>query len=88
MVHATLTIRRVSMNMAHHSKILHMVVEINQALIESLVNTGVFMSVMTTNVVRELGIMHLVASHEIYMTTSSIMTCALGRITKLHFVMI
>jgi hypothetical protein len=87
-VHATLAIRRVSMNKAHHSKILHMVVEINQALIESLVNTRVSMSVMATSVVRELGIMHLMASHETYMTTSSIMTCALGGIKKLHFVII
>jgi hypothetical protein len=58
---------------------LHLVVEINQALIKGLVDTWVFMSIMATNIVRELVIMHLVAGHETYMTTSSIVIDALGR---------
>jgi predicted aspartyl protease len=49
-------------------------VEINQTLIESLVDIGASMSVMTSSVIKELGIMHLVAYHEIYMTTFGIVT--------------
>jgi hypothetical protein len=41
------------------------------------------MSVMATSVVREFGIMHLVAGHETYKTTCGIVTQALGKITKL-----
>jgi predicted aspartyl protease len=52
-------------------------------MIEGLVDTGAFMSVMATNVVRELGIMHLVVSHETYKIMSSIVTQALKRITEL-----
>jgi len=81
-IHSTPAIRRVNVNKTHRSKTLHLVVEINQAMIEGLVDTGASMSVMATNVVRELGIMHLVASHEISKTVSSIVTQALGRITK------
>jgi predicted aspartyl protease len=40
---------------------LHLAVEINQAMIEGLVDTRASMSVMAANVVRKLGIMHLVA---------------------------
>jgi hypothetical protein len=38
---------------------------------------------MATNVVRELGIMHLVVGHETYKMASNIVTHALGRITEL-----
>jgi hypothetical protein len=37
-------------------------VEINNYVVEGLINTGVFMSVMVANVVEELSIMHLVSS--------------------------
>ncbi len=40
------------------------------------------MSVMEASVVRELGIMHLVAGHETYKTTSSIITQTLRRIIE------
>jgi len=53
-------------------------VEINQALIEGLVDTRASMLVMAANVFKKLSIMHLVAGHETYKTTSSIMTQALG----------
>jgi len=82
-IHSTLTIRKVNVNKIHCSRTLHLAIEINQATIEGLVDTGAFMSVMATNVVRELGIMHLVASHKTYKTTSSIVTQALKRITEL-----
>jgi predicted aspartyl protease len=56
--------------------------DINQTLIEGLVDTRASMLVMATNVVRELGIMHLVAGHETYKTTFGIVMQALGRNTK------
>ncbi len=63
MIHSTLAIRRVSINETHHSKTLHLVVD-----------TGASMSVMATSVVRELGIMHIVAGHETYKIAFSIVT--------------
>ncbi len=74
---------KVSVNKTHCNKTLHLAMEINRALIEGLVDIGASMSVMAANVVRELGIMHLMASHEIYKTTSSIVMQAIGMITKL-----
>jgi len=56
--------------------------EINQALIEGLVDTRASMLGMAANVVRKLGIMHLMVGHETYKTTSGIMTQALRKITK------
>jgi hypothetical protein len=81
-VHSTLAIRKVSVNKTHRNKILHLVVEINQVMIEGLVDIEAFTSVMATNVVKELGIMHLVANHETYKMASGIIH-ALGRIVEL-----
>jgi hypothetical protein len=52
-------------------------------MIEGLVDTGTFMSIMAASVVRELGIMHLVVGHETYKTIFGIITQALGRIVEL-----
>jgi len=49
-------------------------------VVEGLVDTGAFMSIMATTVVRELGIMHLVNGSETYKTASGVVTHALGRI--------
>ncbi len=57
-------------------------------MIEGLEDTGASMSIMATNIVKKFGIMHIVAGHETYMTTYNIVTHALGRITKFHFVII
>jgi hypothetical protein len=64
----------------HKSKTLHLLVEINNYVVEGLVNTGAFMSIMVVAMVRELGIMHLVTGSETYKTTSGVVTQALGRI--------
>ncbi len=72
-----------SVNKTHYYKTLRLAIEINQAMIEGLVDSRTSMSVMATSVVRELGIMHLVSSHETYKMTSGIMTQALGRIAEL-----
>ncbi len=71
-IHSTPVIKKVSVNKTHHNKTLHLVVKINQAMIEGLVGTQASMSIMATNVVRELGIMHLVAGHETYKIASGI----------------
>ncbi len=73
-VHATPTIKKMNINRAHHIKTLHMAVEINQALIKGLVDIGASMSIMATNVVRKLGIMHSVVGHETYKIAFDIMT--------------
>ncbi len=64
----------------HKSKTLHLLVEINNYVVEGLVNTGASMSIMVVAMVRELGIMHLVTGSETYKTTSGVVTQALGRI--------
>jgi hypothetical protein len=53
-------------------KMFHLVVEINQALLEGLVNIGASISIMATSVAKKLGIMHLVLGHETYKTTFGI----------------
>jgi predicted aspartyl protease len=59
---------------------MHLHVEINNGVVEGLVDIGASMSVMVANVVRELGIMHLVSGHETYKTTSRTVTTTLGRL--------
>jgi hypothetical protein len=83
----TPNIRRVCINKINHSKTLHLVVEINQALVEGLVDTRALMLVMAANVVKEFGIMHLVSRHETYKIISSIITQALGKITNIPVTM-
>ncbi len=78
----TPTIKQVYINKTNHNKTLHLVVEINRALIEGLVDTDVSILVMATSVVRELDIMHLVSSHETYKIASRTITQASGRITN------
>ncbi len=82
-VHTIATIRKVNVNMAHRNKTLHLVIEINQALIEGLVDIRASMLIMVTTVGRELGIMHLVVGHQTYKVTSRLVTYALRRITEL-----
>jgi hypothetical protein len=48
------------MNKTNRSKTLRLMVEINQALLKGLVDTGALMLVMVANVVKELNNMHLV----------------------------
>jgi hypothetical protein len=57
-------------------------VEINRYVIEGLVDTGASMSVMAAAVVREMGMMHLVAGSETYKTASRVVTQALERIDE------
>ncbi len=82
MVSAVSMLRRICINKTHRSKTLHLMVEINDCLIEGLVDTGASMSVMATAVVRELGMMHLISGSETYKTVSGVVTQALGRIDE------
>jgi len=82
MVSAILALRKIYINKTHRSKTLHLLVEINNYVVERLVDTGASMSVMTVAIVRELGIMHLVTRSEIYKIALGVVTQALGRIDK------
>ncbi len=82
MVFAIPPLRKICINKTHQSKTLHLLVEINNYVIEGLVDTRASMSMMAIGVVKELGIMHLVTSFETYKTTLGIVTHALGRVDK------
>jgi hypothetical protein len=58
-------------------------VEINNNLIESLVDIGVFMSIISVAIVWEIGIMHLVSNSKSYKSASSVVIQILGRINEL-----
>jgi len=83
MVSAVPTLRKICINKTHRSKTLHLLVEINNYIVEGLVDTRASMSVMATAVVRELGMMHLVTGSETYKTVSGVITQALGRIDEI-----
>jgi len=82
MVSAVPTLRKICINKTHQSKILHLLVEINNYIVEGLVDTRASMSVMAVVVVRELGMMHLVTGSETYKTALGVITQALGRIDE------
>jgi hypothetical protein len=67
-------IRRICVNKTNRSKTLHLHVEINRYVIEGVVDTGASMSVMAIAVVREMGMMHLVAGSETYKIASGVVT--------------
>jgi predicted aspartyl protease len=83
MVSAVPTLRRICINKTHRSKTLHLLVEINNYIVEGLVDTGASMSVMAAAVVRELGMMHLVTGSETYKIASGVVTQALGKINEI-----
>jgi hypothetical protein len=83
MVSTVPTLRKIYINKTHRSKTLHLLVEINNYIVEGLVDTGASMSVMAVVVVKELGMMHLVIGSETYKTTSRVITQALGRIDEI-----
>jgi hypothetical protein len=66
----------------HRSKTLHLLVEVNNYLVEGLVDTRASMFVMVAAIVREFGLMHLVSGSETYKTALGAVTQALGRIDE------
>jgi hypothetical protein len=82
MVSVVSAIKRICVNKTNRSKTLHLLVEINRYVVKRLIDTRASMSVMAVVVVRELGMMHLVAGSETYKTASRVVTQALGRIDE------
>jgi hypothetical protein len=82
MVFAVPALRKICINKTHRSKTLHLLVEINNYIVEGLVDTGASMSVMVVVVVMELGMIYVVIGSETYKTASGVITQALGRIDE------
>ncbi len=74
MVFTIPTLNKIYINETHRSKTLHLLMEINNYVVEGLVDTRAFMSIMDVNVIRELGIMHLVIGSEPYKTVLGVVT--------------
>jgi len=83
-VEKTLVICRIYINESHHNKTFHLLVEVNNRLVEGPADIGASMFVMATKVVHELGIMHLFTSTKSYKIPSSVGTQALGRVNEIH----
>jgi hypothetical protein len=75
------TVYRINIHKNSHNKTLHLLVELNNNLLEGLVDIGASMSIMSTTMVRGLGIMHFVFKSEAYKTTSRVLNQTLGKIT-------
>jgi hypothetical protein len=82
-VERTLAIHRMCINKNHRNKILHLLVKINNNLVEKLVDTCVSMSIMVASVVQELRIMHLVTRIKSYKIALGVVTQTLGRIIEM-----
>jgi hypothetical protein len=82
MVSVVPTLKSIYIKKTHRSKILHLLVEINNYGVERFVDTIASMAIMVAVVVRELGIMHLVTGSETYKITSRVVTQALNRIDE------
>ncbi len=68
------TLRQICINKTHRSKTFHLLVEINNYVVEGLVDIGASMFVMAIATVRELGIMHLVTRSKTYKTALGVVT--------------
>lgn len=77
------TMYRISIHKNSHNKTLHLLVELSNNLLEGLVDTNASMSIMSTIVVCELGIMHIMFKFEAYKTTFIVVNQAFGKITNL-----
>jgi len=83
MAQQLLVLHWISISKNHRSKTLHLLVEINNYIMESLVNTGATMFVLATIMGRAIGIMHLVDGYEFYKIALGVVTHVLGRIGSL-----
>jgi hypothetical protein len=82
-VEGTLAIRRMCINKNHRNKILHLLIKINNNLVEGPMDTCVSMSIMVVSVVQELRIMHLVTRIKSYKIALAVVTQTLGRIIEM-----
>jgi predicted aspartyl protease len=76
------TLKKICINKMHWSKALHLLVEINNYVVEGLVDTGASMSIMDAVVFRKLDIMHMVIGFETYKIALGVVTQALVRIDE------
>jgi len=74
MVFVVPTFRKICINKTHRSKTLHLLVEINNYVVEGLVDIRASMFMMAIAMVRELGIMHLVIGSKTYKIASGVVT--------------
>jgi hypothetical protein len=72
MVSVVPALKKIYINKIHQSITLHLLVDINNCVVEGLVDIGASMSIMAITVVKELGIMHLVTGSKIYKNASRI----------------
>ncbi len=78
MVSTSPAITKICINKMHRSKTLHLLVEINNYVVEGLVKTGGSMFIMGVTVARELGLMHLVTRFQTYKIVFGVVTQAMG----------
>ncbi len=77
-VEGLIVVHRINIHKNHRIKTLHLLVELNNNLLEGLMDIGASMSIMSVVVVCELGIMHLVSKFEAYKITFGVVTQAFG----------
>lgn len=77
-VEGPIVVHRIDIHKNHRIKTLHLLVELNNNLLEGLMDIGASMSIMSVVVVCELGIMHLVSRFEAYKITFGVVTQAFG----------
>jgi len=82
MVSTILTLKKICINKMHRSKTLHLLMEINNYVVERVEDIGASMSDMAAIMVRELGITHLVAKSKTYKTTSGVVTQTMVKIDE------
>jgi hypothetical protein len=74
MVSTVPTLTKICINKTHQSKPLHLLVEINNYVIEGPVDISASISVLVATIVRKLGIMHLVTGSETYKIVSGVIS--------------
>jgi hypothetical protein len=79
---AIANLRRITINW-NHNKIIHLLVEVNNSILKGLIDIGVSMFIIVTNVIRELGIMHLVTSSKSYKIALGVVMQSMGKISEL-----
>jgi hypothetical protein len=77
------TIHHININKNHKNKILHLMVGINNYIVEGFVDIKASMFMLVVVVVRELRIMHLVMGSKSYKIASSVVTQTFGKIEGL-----
>ncbi len=75
---------KISINKNHCSKLLHLVVEINNHLVEGLVGITASMFETFANVVQKIGIIYLIIGWKSYKIAYGVVIQAFGRINELH----